>query len=155
MTGFLLAWYINGNSDPALGVKVKVKYTLAQALRLCTGRTSHRENRGIALNFHGHGTRSGWGVSVTPWPLSTPGKEPVTIAYDAFHTYTNVKSWSGVPLGNPTVAQLVKKIMRFVWNTRVRHQNHKFPMEVNVLNHIKIWITKPYVFTVHFYIILL
>ena len=27
----------------------KVKCTLVQALRLCTGRTAHRESRGIAL----------------------------------------------------------------------------------------------------------
>ena len=30
----------------------KVKVTLVQALRLCTGRTAHRGNRGIALLFH-------------------------------------------------------------------------------------------------------
>jgi len=29
--------------------KVKVKCTLVQALRLCTGRTAHRGSRGIAL----------------------------------------------------------------------------------------------------------
>jgi hypothetical protein len=33
-------------------VRVKVKVTLVQALRLCTGRTAHRESRGIALFFH-------------------------------------------------------------------------------------------------------
>ena len=32
--------------------KVKVKVTLVQALRLCTGRTAHRVSRGIALLFH-------------------------------------------------------------------------------------------------------
>ena len=31
--------------------KVKVKVTLLQALRLCTGRTAHRGSRGIALPF--------------------------------------------------------------------------------------------------------
>jgi hypothetical protein len=31
------------------GIKVKVKCTLVQALRLCTGRTAHRGSRGIAL----------------------------------------------------------------------------------------------------------
>ena len=30
--------------------KVKVKVTLVQALRLCTGRTAHRESRGIEKN---------------------------------------------------------------------------------------------------------
>ena len=33
-------------------VKAKVKVTLVQALRLCTGRTAHRGSRGIALLFH-------------------------------------------------------------------------------------------------------
>ena len=54
--------------------KVKVKCTLVQALRLCIGRTPHRGSRGIALPVHDHGTRRGWGVSVTPQPLLTPGK---------------------------------------------------------------------------------
>ena len=35
----------------------KVKVTLVQALRLCTGRTAHRGSGGIALPFHDHGTR--------------------------------------------------------------------------------------------------
>jgi hypothetical protein len=52
--------------------KVNVKCTLVQALRLCTGRTAHRESRGIALLFHDDGTRRGWGVSVTRRPLFTP-----------------------------------------------------------------------------------
>jgi len=32
--------------------KVKVKVTLVEALRLCTGCTAHRGSRGIALLFH-------------------------------------------------------------------------------------------------------
>ena len=39
--------------------KVKVKVTLVQALRLCTGRKAHRRSRGIAPPFHDHGTRRG------------------------------------------------------------------------------------------------
>ena len=39
--------------------KVKVKVTLVQALRLCTGRTAHTGSRGIALPFHDHGSRRG------------------------------------------------------------------------------------------------
>jgi hypothetical protein len=38
---------------------IKVKVTLVQALRLCTGRTAHKGSRGIALSFHDHGTRRG------------------------------------------------------------------------------------------------
>jgi len=33
-------------------LKEMLKYTLVQALRLCTGRTAHRGSRGIALLFH-------------------------------------------------------------------------------------------------------
>jgi len=57
--------------------------TPVQALRLCTGRTAHRGSRGTALLFHDHGTRKGWGVSVTPRPLFTPGKDPVPIVQEA------------------------------------------------------------------------
>ena len=61
----------------------KVKCTLVQALRLCTGRTAHRESSGIALLFHDHGTRRGWGVSLTLLPLFTPRKDPVPILQEA------------------------------------------------------------------------
>ena len=64
-------------------VKVKVKVTLVQALRLCTGRTAHRGSRGITLLFHDHGTRRGWGVSVTPRPLFIPVKDSVPIVQEA------------------------------------------------------------------------
>ena len=62
---------------------VKVKVTLVQALRLCTGRTAHRGSRGIAIPFHYHGTRRGWGVNVTLRPLFTPGKYPAPIVQEA------------------------------------------------------------------------
>ena len=40
--------------------KINVKVTPVQALRLCTGRTTHRGGgRVIALPFHDHGTRRG------------------------------------------------------------------------------------------------
>ena len=61
----------------------RVKCTHVQALRLCTGRTAHRGSRGIALPFHDHGTRSGWGVSVTTRPLFTPGKDTVPIVQES------------------------------------------------------------------------
>jgi hypothetical protein len=37
---------------PTLVCKGKVKATLVHALKLCTGRTTHRGSRGIALLFH-------------------------------------------------------------------------------------------------------
>jgi hypothetical protein len=63
--------------------KVKVKCTLVQVLRFCTGHTAHRRSRGVALLFHDHGTRSVWEVSVTPRPLFTPRKDPVPIVQEA------------------------------------------------------------------------
>jgi len=61
----------------------KVKRTVEQALRLCTGRTGPRGSRGIALLFLNRGTRVGWGVSLTPRPHFTPGKDPVPIVQRA------------------------------------------------------------------------
>jgi len=40
-------------------VKVKVKCTFIQALRLCTGRTANKESRGTAVLFLDYGTRMG------------------------------------------------------------------------------------------------
>ena len=69
------------NSVTQRDVKVrKLKCTLVQALRLCT---ANRGSRSIALLFLHHGARRGWGVSVTPWPLFTPRKDPVSIVQEA------------------------------------------------------------------------
>ena len=51
----------------------KVKCTLVQALRLCTGRTAHTGSRGIALLFLDHGTRRGEGSASHDRSLP-PGK---------------------------------------------------------------------------------
>ena len=64
-------------------VRKKVKCTPVQAMKLCTDRTAHRGSRGIAVHFHDHGTRRGWGVSVTPRPLFTPGKDPLPVVQEA------------------------------------------------------------------------
>jgi len=53
---------------------IKVNCTLAQALRFCTGRTAHRESRGIALLFLDHGTRRGEGSASHPGRSLPPGK---------------------------------------------------------------------------------
>jgi hypothetical protein len=63
--------------------EMKVKCTLLQALRFCTGLTAHRGSRGIALLIHDHGSRRGWGVRVTPRPLFTPRKDPVPFVQKA------------------------------------------------------------------------
>ena len=44
----------------------KLKCTLVQGLRLCTGRTAHRGSRSIALLFLDHGTRRGEGSVPRP-----------------------------------------------------------------------------------------
>ena len=82
-------------------VKVKkIKWTLVQALRLCTGRTARRGSRGIALLFLDHGIRREWGVDVTPRPLFTPGKDPVPIVQKAGWAPGPV--WTGGENRDPT-----------------------------------------------------
>ena len=81
----------------------KVKVTLVQALRLCTGRTAHRGSRGIALPFHDHNTRRGWGASVTPQPLFTHGKDPVSIVQESGWAPRMV--WTGAENLAPTGIQ--------------------------------------------------
>jgi len=60
-----------------LMVKVKVKWS-----RYRPG-VAQRVGRGIALLFHGRGTRRRWVVSSTPRPHFTPGKDPVPILQEA------------------------------------------------------------------------
>ena len=57
-------------------IKGMVKCTPVQTLRLCTGRTAHRESRGIALLFLGHGTRRGEGSASRPG-RSLPRERPI------------------------------------------------------------------------------
>ena len=73
--------------------KEKVKCTLVQALRLCTGCMAHKRSRGIALVFLDHGTRRVEGSASrpsgslppgkTPQWLFTPGKDPVPFVQEA------------------------------------------------------------------------
>jgi hypothetical protein len=84
------------------------------------GRTARRGSRGIALLFHDHGTRRGWGVSVTPRPLFTPGKDSVPIVQEAGWAPGPV--WTGAEKPNNVeciiswrlvVAQLGKEFILF------------------------------------------
>jgi len=54
----------------------------------------YRGSRGIAVPFHDHGTRRGWGVRVTPRPLFTPRKDLVPIVQEAGWALGPV--WTGV-----------------------------------------------------------
>ena len=90
--------------------KIMVKCTLVQALRLCTGRTAHRGSRGIALPFHDHGTRKGWGVSVMPRPFFTPGKDLIPFIQEAGWAPGLV--WTGVENLAPTGIRLLDRPAR-------------------------------------------
>jgi hypothetical protein len=105
-------------------VKVRVKCTLVQALRLCTGHTAHRGSRGIALPFHDHSTRRGWGVSVTPWPLFTPRKDPVPIVQEAGWAPGPV--WTGAENLTPTRIQSPDHPAHSQSLYRLRYPAHNF-----------------------------
>jgi hypothetical protein len=66
-----------------LKVKVKVKCTLVQALRPCTGRTAHTRSRGIAVLFHNERQYKGmWNRRHAPATLYS-GKDPVPIVQES------------------------------------------------------------------------
>ena len=68
---------IHAEHEPHWLVKQsKVKCTLAQALRLCTGRTARRGSRGMALLFLDHDTRRSEGSASRTSPSLPPGKTP-------------------------------------------------------------------------------
>jgi len=100
LSNVLLMVMSSTSHDASLHIKNRVKCTLVQALRICTGRTAHRRSRGIALLFLDHGTRRGWGVSVKPRPLFTSGKDPVSIVQEALWAPGPV--WTGAENLAPT-----------------------------------------------------
>jgi hypothetical protein len=57
-----------------VSVYSKVKYILVQALRICTGRTAHRESTSITLLFLDHGTRRCEKSASRPRRSLPPGK---------------------------------------------------------------------------------
>ena len=68
-----LASHVNSPDHISLSSK-KLKFTLVQALRLCTGRTAHTGSRGIALLFLDHGTRRDEGSASRPGRSLPQGK---------------------------------------------------------------------------------
>jgi hypothetical protein len=100
------------STSSEFGKVKKVKVTLVQALRLCTGRTAHRGSRNIAVLFHDPNTKRGWVVSFTPRPLFTSGKEPVPIVQEAGRAPgpvwkvtenlapTGIRSWTVQPVAS-------------------------------------------------------
>ena len=78
--------------------KNKLKCTLVQALRLCSGRTAHRGSRGIALLFLDYGTRRGEGSASCPGRTLPPGKT----RYPLYRRLTGPQDRSGqVPKISP------------------------------------------------------
>ena len=53
-------------------IKKEVKCTLVQALMLCTGPTTHKGSRGIALPFHDRGVRGQRHAPAALYPLERP-----------------------------------------------------------------------------------
>ena len=100
-----------------------VKVTLVQSLRLCTGRMAYRGSRGIALPFHEHSTRRVWGVSVTPRPLFSPGKDPVPIVREAGWAPGPV--WTGAENLTPTGIRSPDRSARSQSLYRLRYPAHK------------------------------
>ena len=97
----------------------KVKCTLVQAMRLCTGRTACRGSRSIALPFHDHGTRSGWGVSVTPRPLFTPGKDPVPIGWAPGPVWTGAENLAPTGIRSPNRPARSQSLYRLRYPARI------------------------------------
>jgi len=102
---------------------IKVKGTLVQALRLCTGlRPTGRVERGIALLFHDHGTRRGWRVKVTPRPLFTPRKDLVPTVQEA--GWATGPVWTGTENLVPTGIRFPDRPARGQSLYRLRYPAH-------------------------------
>ena len=84
--------YINSGIPHYIYMKVKVKWSLYRP------GVAQRVGRGLALLFHDHGTRRGWGV-VTPRPHFIPGKDPVPILQEAGWAPGPV--WTGGKISSP------------------------------------------------------
>jgi len=110
------------NTPRTMQYLIKVKCTLVQALRLCTCRRAHRGSRGIALLFLDHGTRRGWGVSVTPRQLFPPGKDTVPIVQKAGWDPGPV--WTGAENLTPTGIRTLDRPARSNSLYRLRYPAH-------------------------------
>ena len=128
-------------------VKVKVKGTLAQAQRLCTGRTAHMGSRGITLLFLDHGNRSRWGVCITPRLLFTPRKDPVPIVQEAGWALGTV--WIGAEnltptrIGSPDCPACSQSLCRLCYPAHrhqlIRHTAHFSSLPSTTCKSIYLW----------------
>ena len=88
----------------------KIKCTLLQALRFCTGLTVHRGSRGIALLFLGHGTRSGEESASRPGRSLPPGNNRYPLYRRLGGSQARcgqVRKISPLPTFDPRTVQLV------------------------------------------------
>ena len=97
----------------------KVKRTLVQALRLCTGSTAHRGRRCIALLFLDHGTRRGEGSASRPGRSLPPGKDAVPIVQEA--EWAPGPVWTGGENLAPTGIRFPNRAARSQSLYRLRH----------------------------------
>ena len=84
---------------------------------------AHTRSRGIASLFLDHGTRSGWGVSVTPCLLFIPGKDPVPTVQEAGWALGPV--WTGAENLAPTRIRSLDRPARSQSLYRLSYLAHK------------------------------
>jgi len=109
-------------------------------MRLCTGRTAYRGSRGIALLFLDHGTRRGWGVSVTPRPLFTPGKDLIPIVQEAGWAPGPV--WTGAENLAPTGIRSLDLPAHIQSLYRLRYPARVGLMDLQLKKKCRIWAPK-------------
>jgi len=119
-------------------------------MRLFTGRTAHRGSRGIDLLIHDRSTRMGWGVSVTPRPLFTTGKDPEPIVQEAGWAPEPV--WTGAENLVPHRDSIPDCPARSQSLYRLRYPAHSDSQnglqKRNLATHCAYW---SFCWTVHFY----
>ena len=93
-----------------------------QALRFLTGCTAHRGISCIAILFLDHGTRSWWGISVTPRPHFTPTKDTVSFVQEAGWAPGPV--WTGAEYLVPTEIRSPDRPFRSQSLYRLHHPAH-------------------------------
>ena len=104
--------------------KLEENCTLVRALRLCTCRTAYRGSRSIALLFLDHGTRRGWGASVTPRPLFTPWKTRYPLAgWVPGPVWTGAENLASTEILSPDRPARSQSLYRLNYPAHVFHQN--------------------------------
>ena len=121
----------------------KVKVTLVQAPRLCTGRTALRVSRGIAVPFYDHDAISGWGVSVTPRPLFTPRKDPVPIVQEAGWAprpvWTGAKNLAPTGIRSPDRPARSQSLYRLSYPAHTLHERRRKFMIMSCWIPVRMW----------------